>query len=669
MNYIDVKRDLTSSSVDDAYFTELFSKAEVISFDIFDTLLVRPFANPVDVFALIERREAVKGFGKARIQAETTAREKAFRKTKSHEVTLKQIYQELSVDGQELKAALRARLMQAEIETERSILTPSPTIRPLYNLARVLGKTVIATSDMYIPSDVMTDILVAKGYELDHVFMSCDIGRSKHEGGLFLHVAKTLGCELSSILHVGDNMHSDGAAALKVGVAGFYIPSLFEQVAIDQRFNQQAFHELALQSRGVVDGNINLASSIVVAFLSLAKAKNPAMTLAEQFGAMYAGPLVSGFAVWLDAMAKTENVRHLRLATRDGYITKAVWDRLGLDPERASVFQSSRRLTMIPVLCTAFESELPSLIGASSDTTMRQCIKRLDLGEGEEELLQILQRFTPLDRPIDTETRRKAALKALRDCRAALLQIAQSERAAYARYMEDVGFDPSQDAFVDCGWALTTQKRMEKMIKQRFRGFYVGSLGHAHSHTGIHAFLFHKGDERTWVDIIERGVELVELAFASNNLQVCRFQATSDGADVEPVMVEQAKQYDVIRSVFINRMHEETLAFAEFIKPFIDVITIDEFRETLTTLFRALVLHPTASESHSLSILPHNRELGASGFSTIGSFWCPLGEQARIVMPSWGAYFRVGWHSLPVLGIAGTLREARRVVRKKLRFR
>ncbi len=50
-------------------------KYDVISFDIFDTLLLRPFIKPTDLFWYIETKYNIKGFHQARILAEMQSRE------------------------------------------------------------------------------------------------------------------------------------------------------------------------------------------------------------------------------------------------------------------------------------------------------------------------------------------------------------------------------------------------------------------------------------------------------------------------------------------------------------------------------------------------------------------------------------------------------------------
>ena len=65
---------------------ELIETSEYIFFDIFDTLITRPFANPKGLFSYMEYTYNLPGFYTARVQAEQQAR------TRQEEVSLEDIY-------------------------------------------------------------------------------------------------------------------------------------------------------------------------------------------------------------------------------------------------------------------------------------------------------------------------------------------------------------------------------------------------------------------------------------------------------------------------------------------------------------------------------------------------------------------------------------------------
>ena len=101
---------------DDVY--ELIDKNEIISFDVYDTLLQRDVENPTDLFIFLEkeiisRGESVHGFAKWRIEAENLARKRYREHT-----TLNNIYEVLSeiksdfskVEYMEMELALEIRM-------------------------------------------------------------------------------------------------------------------------------------------------------------------------------------------------------------------------------------------------------------------------------------------------------------------------------------------------------------------------------------------------------------------------------------------------------------------------------------------------------------------------------------------------------------------------------
>lgn len=641
----------------------LIQKADVVSFDVFDTLLIRPFAAPVDIFLLIEHRSGIKGFCTARVQAESKARAKFYTRTGLVEVTLEQIYQELKLPK---AASLQpSELMQMELETEKTLLTRSPQAGALYDLAIRMGKTVIAVSDMYLPANVIAECLANNGMPVSRVFVSCAHRVSKHEGKLHTLAARAMQVEPTQIVHFGDNFKADCAAALEAGTVGYFLPSLHEQLCQDTRYNQQAISALTRRNAHQKGQHNTLFTAALLAYLARFKATNPQATMAQIFGAMYAGPLVTGFALWLNKAAQTDNIAQLRLVTRDGYITKKVLDHLGFSGH-ASILQSSRRLTLVPALCTAFEPEIENILSHGNTCSLRACITRLNLGPAEISLLEELSQHTDIDQTISTPPQKKAALEALKSCKASLLKIAEAEKAAYTAYLATQNFDPQHDALVDCGWSLSSHRRTDALYGQAIKGYYVGSLKQAHMHHNIRSFLFHKGGNPIWRAISERGIELLELPFTACEAQVCRFEITPQG--VVPVYVTDKPQYSHASSVFIKDTQDEILNFADFIKPFIESIDLEDVQQSLLVLFNALVLSPTPYEYNGLATLPHGREIGASDFSTIGTFWHGGALHAPPELPAtkWHEYAGRSWRSLKQDGLAVTWGKIKHVLRHKI---
>ena len=76
----------------------MLNEATHVSFDAFDTMLLRPYVRPTDLFRHMELYFKADGFSKMRIEAERKARARYHR-----EITLDEIYDELDDSLQHLK--------------------------------------------------------------------------------------------------------------------------------------------------------------------------------------------------------------------------------------------------------------------------------------------------------------------------------------------------------------------------------------------------------------------------------------------------------------------------------------------------------------------------------------------------------------------------------------
>ena len=74
-------------------FVELLSKYHTVSFDIFDTLIFRPFSEPTDLFYFVGNALGVMDFKRIRMEVEQKARQKRFKTQKDYEVTLSEIWE------------------------------------------------------------------------------------------------------------------------------------------------------------------------------------------------------------------------------------------------------------------------------------------------------------------------------------------------------------------------------------------------------------------------------------------------------------------------------------------------------------------------------------------------------------------------------------------------
>ena len=191
----------------------------LVTSDVFDTIAFRPVDFPAAAFELIGEALAARGmlaahvtgqsFGRLRAAAERRARRLRAEAFGDPEVSIAEIYRELSLvlaPGTQPGDAIAV-----EIAVERDLLTPNfDVVRTLCWIAGE-GVPVIAVSDSYFSAAQLGE-LFAQPY-LDELvfsrsFTSSDRRRNKG-GGLLEEVLAELGVPAARVAHIGDHPEAD----------------------------------------------------------------------------------------------------------------------------------------------------------------------------------------------------------------------------------------------------------------------------------------------------------------------------------------------------------------------------------------------------------------------------------------------------------------------------
>ena len=182
-------------------------KVSVVSFDIFDTLLLRPYMKPTDVFKHLELLTEKIGFYNARKEAENQF---YLMYGREQEATLDNIYQMIPE---------YADLKEKELELEYDTLYVNSEIKELYDYALKQNKTIIITSDMYLPCYFIKSVLKKNGFlKYKQLYLSNQLNKRKDKGNLYDYIIRDLKVLPNAILHIGDNVNSDYKKAIEHGL-------------------------------------------------------------------------------------------------------------------------------------------------------------------------------------------------------------------------------------------------------------------------------------------------------------------------------------------------------------------------------------------------------------------------------------------------------------------
>lgn len=286
--------------------TKICSEYDVVSFDIFDTLIFRYFDKPTDLFDFIELKYDLVDFKKNRIQAEKEARKIAA----GHEVTITEIYEELN----RIKHINITEVMEYEIQTELEFTYANPYMKKVYDILKRMGKKIIAISNMYLPSNIIEQILQKAGFEsFDAVYVSCDYRMSKGDKTLYSYVEKKY-IKGRKVLHIGDNYKVDFLNAKDCGWQAYHYPNC---TVLSDNYRPKWKYSIASSLyKGIISHEIHSG-------MRLTYTKNKYY----EYGFIYGGILVCGFCEYLDKLAKEKSFDKYIFLARDGDIIQKVYNK------------------------------------------------------------------------------------------------------------------------------------------------------------------------------------------------------------------------------------------------------------------------------------------------------------------------------------------------------
>lgn len=299
-----------------------YRNVSCISFDIFDTLLLRPYIDPQELWKVLEEQEHAVGYAKARKKADA------------------QTYRECIARGGEttIEAAYNLipqwkHLMQKEMELERKVLCVNPEMKALWDECGKEGKKRVIVSDMYLSSDFLKKVLVENGIEgWDGFYLSRDYDCRKSSGNLFEIMLKDQNVKPEDVLHIGDNMESDVEQPMKLGIHAEHYSKISER-----------FSDICPFARHI---DQRLAGALALGWHKF-QYENPNATYWNRLGFTMGGVLGYLYVKWIVETSKRLGINRLMFVARDGYIWQKICNELYHEIETEYVY--APRLTSIAI--------------------------------------------------------------------------------------------------------------------------------------------------------------------------------------------------------------------------------------------------------------------------------------------------------------------------------
>lgn len=484
-------------------------QASLVSFDIFDTLLFRKTNTPETIFDLVGKHFQIHGFRKLRVDGQNEASRRTYAAHQYPHADMDEIYEvlaehtEIPVDWSAVKAY--------EIQMERDALVANQELMEFARYAKEQGKRVVATSDMYLFAETLSEFLTANGFtEIDHVYCSADEHKAKFNRELFELVAQKENLPYEQILHIGDKERDDGEHPAAYGIQTF------------------VYHRDIDPEKGKYAAGSDVDKGIYKILC------HDRSEFWYNLGVEVGGPLYMGLYRYL-LQKMTEQGRKVYFLSRDGYNLFHIFKDQGI--ENIEYLYTSRRALTMASITEMDQRDIDILPPYTHGQTVGElldflCVDRAKIRHLAETGL------TSFDDVIQTDGDIAAFKKLYIYDKEVFLERCRVERDNAKRYFSKIGF-PDQDAICfDCGWQGSSQELLEKFkaaagihVKNHFVYFGIknGDKSRKQLH-GLHydAYLFDFYKNYELQADLHQNVALYELFFSAPHESVLYYDENGE---------------------------------------------------------------------------------------------------------------------------------------------
>jgi glycosyltransferase involved in cell wall biosynthesis/FMN phosphatase YigB (HAD superfamily) len=515
-------------------YRALIDRAKIVSFDIFDTLVIRKISNPNVVFDIVEYRHTEDETGTVPffdLRMETAGELLSSFGGKVDDVNIDLIYDEMPF----------YRNLDIEKKVEISLCISHPLGIKLYEYACIQEKQIYITSDMYLDRVTIEKILRNSGiHKWDELFLSSEIGLKKDTGNLYQvvkNVAAKGGRKSEDILHIGDAWKGDVFHARDAGLTSIRFAPLYESTNQLINISLEKYRDLSQIGR--------IWQSYCTQSTRVWNENQPGISsdFYTKLGFELTGPFAVMMAIHTRILAQEMGVKKIVFMARDGKIIKMAFDKL-YSKEISSGFYSTdylylSRATVVPA---TFEYPL-----SSSDLyfltegihLQQQSIENFIVKAGIDSQHPLVQKtvkkyFSSLDYVPNWQD--KKYLVNIFDELSDLIRICNdSKKYALSSYLEQHGILSEEKVIiVDVGWMLNIQSRLTKFIynmksQTKLIGSYVGTRERINKNNEYSSLLFEMGEPTQYSKFLEENVTLFEVLFSSPEPSVKLIELGKDG--------------------------------------------------------------------------------------------------------------------------------------------
>lgn len=461
---------------------------DAISFDLFDTLIMRKVLEPTDIFAIVEEKLKCK-----KIQVADFKKKRRTAEIQFHNPKISQIYDRLK-ELTKMNEEEKMIAMETEIQCEKQCLVPRVAMVEIMNYAIENGKKVNIISDMYLPASVLEPFLKKMGIEgYQKLYVSCDYGAGKGSG-IFKIYRRDVGDV--KCLHIGDNINSDVMIPQKYGIDTYEIKSAIDMLKMS-----------SLRRLLFCSGKIN---NHVALGLVLAELLNDPFALYKTAGfvpikqqqvlaKLFIAPSVLIYMQTLAQIIHAKKYEAILFTARDGYLLKKIYEAQLADKYHipAVYFLASRKLSLASTIVS-----VQAVLGLCKWFQTKE-----KLGSFLKEMFTESEFFL-----YEAEGNLEETLISVSD---KLIYYSDAIRKNYKKYADNLHIDWSKKYLLcDLNSSGTVQNALNEIFSTDLDGLYLCRKGSSRKINVVSVY-----DERDGADFTH-AVDLLETILTSNDPSV-----------------------------------------------------------------------------------------------------------------------------------------------------
>jgi FMN phosphatase YigB (HAD superfamily) len=468
---------------------KISSRFDTVSFDLFDTLLIRRIHDPDMVKPAVARyissRAAGQGLSwswqqiqKLRDRFEQEQRQQTGEKFADQEARYPDYMGQVlaAVFGEQEDNRLLEEVTGYEMGMENAVLVPRVEIVSWLRELKKAGKRVLVVSDIYLPAAQLEQLVSHAGFlkDVDAVVSSADTFLAKASGMAFSLLRDRFGLSYDSWLHVGDNPVSDGFRPVEKGIAALVLRDGLEKMrkSLARRYHHYSLGQPFYRGRALQQIMLPLEGENIPRHPLYVKGFN------------VLSPLLSAFVQGVAEHCLQAGIKRLFFFSREGWLFERVWNEVV-----PRLYAGSNQLPEVSYLYVSRMALAPASCGRAG--LDRDHADIVFLPPGNRDFLDVCRVFgleadgftrQLATHGLDQETVLSPAHEGFKpENRTRFNEMLEDEifqnevrkqtdpaHQALQRYLEEQGFFAADDvALVDIGWLGTIQRFLHRAIAHR----------------------------------------------------------------------------------------------------------------------------------------------------------------------------------------------------------